>query len=200
MKLFTDVDMLFLLMICQNPGHKFGGKKMHVESASKNLLACPITNSGLSKILISSTSIHMNRLLKLGYGVRCCGAGDPTCVLVALSGCPTGPESSIPFKHLCMSHAFFPSSLFNHCQGVCYTYSEMCTKLNAQPLFLCQIHCKIASGQICNSKYKDIKNNKSTQLHESLCTDSQDMVVPSNCATTTAVQMVAPVPKTMDTS
>jgi hypothetical protein len=63
-------------------------------------------------------------------------------------------------------------------------------------LFLCRIHRKIASGQIHDSKEKDVKISTSTQPREMLYTDSQDMLVlplPLHHAFTTAVQMAAPV-------
>jgi hypothetical protein len=51
-------------------------------------------------------------------------------------------------------------------------------------LFLCWIHREIASGQIPDSKYKDVKTSTSTLVYESL-----------HRATTTAVQVAAPVPE-----
>jgi hypothetical protein len=42
--------------------------------------------------------------------------------------------------------------LSNHCQGVCRTFSKICTKFDAHSLFLCRIHREIASGQIQHSK------------------------------------------------
>jgi hypothetical protein len=36
--------------------------------------------------------------------------------------------------------------------------SDICTELEAHLLFLCRIHCKIISGQIHDSKQKDVKN------------------------------------------
>jgi hypothetical protein len=37
-------------------------------------------------------------------------------------------------------------------------FSGICTKLDAHSLFLCWILCEIASGQMQDSKQKDIKN------------------------------------------
>jgi hypothetical protein len=53
--------------------------------------------------------------------------------------------------------------LSNHCQGLRRTFSDICTKIDAHSLFLCQIHCEIASGQIHNSKQEDV-NNQHVQL------------------------------------
>jgi hypothetical protein len=146
-KLLADLDMLLLLISSQNPGHKFGGDTMHAQFSSQNPLACPITNSDLiSKVLNGSSSILTNKLLKFGSSVGHCAADEPSCMLVILSGCPTGPEPSMPFKHPCTDHAFFPERLSNHCHGLRHTFSEICTTFDAHS-FLCRIHRKIASGQ-----------------------------------------------------
>jgi hypothetical protein len=42
--------------------------------------------------------------------------------LVVLNGCPASPELSMPFKHWCTAHAFFPEHLSNHCQGFRHTF------------------------------------------------------------------------------
>jgi hypothetical protein len=34
----------------------------------------------------------------------------------------------------CTAHAFFPECLSNHCQGLCHTFTEICTKFDAVPL------------------------------------------------------------------
>jgi hypothetical protein len=66
-------------------------------------------------------------------------------------------------------------------------------------MFLCRIRSEIASGQIQDSKIKDVKISTPGHLREFLYTDSQDMLVhyplPLHRATTTA----APVPESMDT-
>jgi hypothetical protein len=41
------------------------------------------------------------------------------------------PASSIPFKHLCTAHAFFPERLSNHCQGLHRTFCEIFTNFDA---------------------------------------------------------------------
>jgi hypothetical protein len=68
-------------------------------------------------------------------------------------------------------------------------------------LFFCQIHHEITSGQIHDSKQKDVKISTSTQLCETLSTDSQDILVHHSLLhrATTGVQMAAPVPGIMDT-
>ena len=40
----ADVDMLLLLVSCQDPGHKFGCDTVHAQFFLQNPLACPITN------------------------------------------------------------------------------------------------------------------------------------------------------------
>jgi hypothetical protein len=152
-KFLAHVDTLLLLISCQNPGHKFGGDTMHAQFSSQNPLACPITNSDLiSKVLNGSMLILTNGLLKFGKSVGHCAVDGPTCVLVILNGCPTGPEPSMPFKHLCTANAFFPERMSNHCQGIRHTFSEICIKFDAHSLSLCQLHRETASGQINNSK------------------------------------------------
>jgi hypothetical protein len=44
-------------------------------------------------------------------------------------------------------------------------------------LFLCRIHREIASGQIHDSKQKDVEVSTSIQMREMLYTDSQHMLV-----------------------
>jgi hypothetical protein len=41
---------------------------------------------------------------------------------------------------------------------VCLSFSNICTKLDPHSAFLCWIHRKIASGQIQDSKQKNVKN------------------------------------------
>jgi hypothetical protein len=65
------------------------------------------------------------------------------------------PEPSMPFKHPCTAHAFFPERLSNHCQDLCRTFPKFAQNLM---LLLCRIHREIASGQIHDSKYKDVGN------------------------------------------
>jgi hypothetical protein len=35
---------------------------------------------------------------------------------------------------LCMTHVFFPERQSNQCQGLCLTFSEICTKFDAVPI------------------------------------------------------------------
>jgi hypothetical protein len=42
------------------------------------------------------------------------------------------PETTMPFKHLYMAHAFFPKRSRNHYQGLRHTLSEIGTKHYAQ--------------------------------------------------------------------
>jgi hypothetical protein len=81
-----------LWISCQTPGHKFGGDRMHAQLSSQNPLACPITNYDfISKVLNGLMSVLTNKLLKYGNSVERCTADGPTCMLVVLNGCPTGP-------------------------------------------------------------------------------------------------------------
>jgi hypothetical protein len=93
MKLLTDIDMLLLLISCQNPGHKFGSDTMHAQFSSRDLLACPVTNSDLiSKVLNGLTSVVTNELLKFGCSVGHCGVDGPTSMLLIFNGYPNIPE------------------------------------------------------------------------------------------------------------
>jgi hypothetical protein len=49
----------------------------------------------------------------------------------------------MPFKHPCTAHACIPKLLPNHCQGLCHTFSEICTKFDVHTR--CGIHRGIAS-------------------------------------------------------
>jgi hypothetical protein len=40
----------------------------------------------------------------------------------------------MPFKHPCTAQPFFPERLPDHFQGVCCTFSEICTKYYTVPL------------------------------------------------------------------
>jgi hypothetical protein len=126
--LLADGDMLLLLISCENHGHKFDGNMMHAQFSSQKSLACPITNFHLiNKVFNGSTMILTNELLKFSNSVTRCAPDGPTSVLVVLNGCTTGPEPSMPFKHPCTAHAFFPKCLAYHCQGLRHTFSNICT-------------------------------------------------------------------------
>jgi hypothetical protein len=48
---------------------------------------------------------------------------------------PVSPFSvSVSLDFACAAHAIFPERLSNHCQGLCGTSSEICTKFDAVPL------------------------------------------------------------------
>jgi hypothetical protein len=65
-KFLADVDLLLLVISCQNPAHRFGGNIMYVDCSSQNPLPCPITNFHLiSKVLNGSTAIHTNKQLEV---------------------------------------------------------------------------------------------------------------------------------------
>jgi hypothetical protein len=108
---------------------------MHAQFSSQNPLLCPITNSNLiSNVSNGSMSIFTNELLMSGYSGGHNEANGTTCVFGVLNGCPTRPEPSMLFKHLCTAHAFFPEHLSNHCQCLCCTIFEICIKFDAFPL------------------------------------------------------------------
>jgi hypothetical protein len=44
------------------------------------------------------------------------------------------PELSMPFKHQCMVQVLFSEHLFNHWQGLCHTFSKICTKFDEHSL------------------------------------------------------------------
>jgi hypothetical protein len=132
MKLLADVDTLLLLISCHKFEHKFGGNMTHDQFSNQNQLVCPITNSSaIGKVSNDSMLIFTNKLLMFGYSVGHCVANGPTHVLGVLNVCPTRPELSMPFKHLCTAHAFILERLSNHCQGLHRTTSEICSKFDA---------------------------------------------------------------------
>jgi hypothetical protein len=48
---------------------------------------------------------------------------------------PVSPFSvSVSLDFACTAHAFFPERLFNHCQGLCGTSSEICIRFDAVSL------------------------------------------------------------------
>ena len=85
-KFSADVNVLLLLLvICQDPGHKFGCDTVHSQFFHQNPLACPITNSHLlSNVVNGPTSILTDKLLNL-----CSSSG-----VVQLLGLPVCLSSS----------------------------------------------------------------------------------------------------------
>jgi hypothetical protein len=87
------------------------------------------------------------------------------------------PELSMQFKHSCTAHAFFPERLSNNCQGLRCTSSEICTKFYDVPL------SDPSWNRVRPDMRLEIKGRKistSTQLHEILYIDSQDVLVLSS--------------------
>ena len=79
MKFSADVDVLLLLVSCQDPGHKFGCNMVRAQFFRQNLLACPITNSHLlSNIVNGPMSI-------LTDSFRSCAASGSSCVFVIVN-------------------------------------------------------------------------------------------------------------------
>jgi hypothetical protein len=103
---------------------------------------------------------------------------------------PVSPFSvSVSLDFSCMAHTFLTERLSNHCQGLRRTVSEILTIWRCS--FVGSIH---PSGQIYNSKRKDVTFSTATQLR-----DSQAMLchLPLH-HTTTAPQIAGPVPEIMD--
>jgi hypothetical protein len=62
---------------------------------------------------------------------------------------------SVSLEFSCTDHDFFPERWSNHCQGILAVSLRFAQSLM---LFLCRLHCEIASGQKYYSKQKDAKN------------------------------------------
>jgi hypothetical protein len=82
---------------------------------------------------------------------------------------------TFPFKHPCVAHAFFPAHMSNHCQGLCHTFSEICTKYHHT---FCQSHCirpdtwlhikrckKLECQPSCESLYADFPRYANTIIY-----------------------------------
>jgi hypothetical protein len=99
----------------------------------------------------------------------------------------------------CTAHAFFPERFFDRCHDFPGTVSEICTTFDAVPL------SDSRRNLIRPDTLLQIKGRKkirtSSWMCEMLHIDTQHKLVllPLNCATTSAVQMAAPIPKIMDT-
>jgi hypothetical protein len=63
------------------------------------------------------------------------------------------------------------------------TFSEIYTKSDAHSLFLCWIHRESHQARYTTSNKRAQRISTSTQLHEILCTYSQDMLVLSSTVT-----------------
>jgi hypothetical protein len=99
---------------------------------------------------------------------------------------------SLGLNFSCMAHAFFPKCLSNHSQGpVTFFFSKFAQNLM---LFLCQIYCRIVSGQIHDSTWKEVKNQ---HIHPAawnsvcslprydntvICSISFEVMLPSACS------------------
>ena len=79
----ADVDVLLLLVSCQDPEHKFGCDTVHAQFLCQNPLACPITNSHpFSNAVNGPMSILMDELLNSCTSFRSCAAYGSPCVFV----------------------------------------------------------------------------------------------------------------------
>jgi hypothetical protein len=137
MNFSADVTILLLLVISQDPGHKFGCDTVHAQFFCQNLLACPITNYHLlSNVVNGLTSILTDKLLNSCNGFRSCVACGSPCVFIIINWCATGLEQGMPLKHLCTTQDLVPEGLLNHCESLCSTFPKIVTKFDAQSLFL----------------------------------------------------------------
>jgi len=85
-KFSADVDVLLLLVSCQDPGHKFGCDMVHAQFVRQNSLACPITNSHLvSNVVDGPASILKEELLNSCNSLRSCAVCGSPCVFVIVN-------------------------------------------------------------------------------------------------------------------
>jgi len=138
-KFSADVDMLLLLVSCQDPGHKFGCDTVRAQFFHQNPLACPITNSHLSNVVNCPMSILTDELLNLCNSFRNCGACGSPCVFV-INWCAIGLEPGMPLKHPCTTQALVPEGLLIHCEGLRSNFPKIGTKFVALSLFVSLIH------------------------------------------------------------
>jgi hypothetical protein len=54
---------------------------------------------------------------------------------------------------------FLPELLSDNIQVVCHTFSDICRKFEANSMFSFRIQCEFVSGEIHDSKERDIKYN-----------------------------------------
>jgi len=82
----ADIDVLLLLVSCQDPGHKFGCNTVHAQFFRQNPLACPITDSHLlSNVMNGLTSILTVELLNLCNSFGSYAACGSPCVFVIVN-------------------------------------------------------------------------------------------------------------------
>jgi hypothetical protein len=84
---------------------------------------------------------------------------------------------SVSLDFPCTVHAFFPERLSNRCQGLCHTFSELCTEFDSHSSSNLSRN-RIGPGT--RLQIKDVKIPMSTQLHEIMYTDSQEILVLSS--------------------
>jgi hypothetical protein len=102
----------------------------------------------------------------------------------------------MPFKHPCTAHAFFPKRLSNHCQHLHHTFSKIYTEFDSHSL------SDPSWNRIRPDTRLQIKGHKKSARPPScmkFCTLTPKICqyyhLPLHHATTTAVQMAAPVPE-----
>ena len=146
-KLSADVDILLLLISCQDLGHKFGCDKVNTQFFCQNPLACPITNSHLlSNVVNGPTSILTDELLNSCNSFRSCAASGSPCVFVIINRCAASLEPGMPLKHLRTTQALVTEGLLYHCDGIRSTFPKTGTKFDAHLLFLSLVHCEKRQG------------------------------------------------------
>jgi uncharacterized short protein YbdD (DUF466 family) len=88
------------------------------------------------------------------------------------------PWNDHPIQTPCTAHAFFPECLRNRCQGLCRTFSDICTKFDAGPLSVSSWNSTRA-----DTRFQVEGRRKSTSSPSCLnffYPDSQDMLVLSS--------------------
>jgi hypothetical protein len=78
----ADVDVLLLLVSCQDPGHKFGCDMVHAQYFCQNLLAFPITNSHPLSNVVNGMLILMDKLLNSCNSFKSAACGSPCAFII----------------------------------------------------------------------------------------------------------------------
>jgi hypothetical protein len=84
------------------------------------------------------------------------------------------PESSMPFKHPCATHTFFPEHLSNHCQGLRPTFPRDSHKI--WPTLAIGSIAKSHQARHTTLNKRMYKISTAAQLREIMYTDSQDLL------------------------
>jgi hypothetical protein len=107
---------------------------------------------------------------------------------------------SVSFDFPCTAHAFYSERLFNRFQGLCHTFSEICTKFDAVPLLDSSRSRIRPDGR---PQINERKKSACPPSYVKFCTLAPKTgyyhELPLHHATTTPVQSAAPIPDIMDT-